>query len=354
MPYRIVFAVILFSVCVLTIYLAHAAQKGALPPTTGPYRVSFRKLDLAIQPTLIPIYLWYPTRSDNRFGHFASLEKFPIVLFAPGWGGRGDDSSALTAELASHGYIVIGFNDVGQDRADIEAYSDHLDLSRSFELSSENAEKQSLNLANARIQIAASKVQRILNALQKEMLPEPFSAGHPDFEKIGFMGFSFGGAVAAEMSHLDARIDAVVNMDGWLFAKAANQGVPRPYLAVASAEAFPPSSDLQSKDDSRRLSAEWCQRDEALHRSFLKRGDFYWYLADGARHEDFTNELFATGWLGNLTAKGKAANALHENLTALILSFFDNYLKQKPAMLLSVSPSGSPSPLRQLTATSRP
>lgn len=353
MSYRIIISTVLCLIIPLTIVAVKAKQTWPFPVPTGPYQVSFKKLGIAADPNHITIYLWYPKKPRNGMIHHTKEQTLPAVLFAPGWDGRGDDSSALTAELASHGYIVIGFDDVGQDRSDGK-YSRDLKLEGAFDLSSHEAERKSVELANMRLQTASLKVKQILDALQNIDSSEQITPYSPNFEKIGFMGFSFGGAVAAETAHLDSRIKAVANLDGWLFAKAAKLGVPTPYIAIASAEAFPPSSELQADDDATRLSAKWCRRDESLHQTFLKRTDFHWFLAKNAKHEDFTDRLFSSGLLAGLMADSDGGKALHMNIATVVRSFFDAYLKQKPSALIAISGPGSPSPLRQLTETSRP
>ena len=59
-----------------------------------------------------------------------------------------------------------------------------------------------------------------------------------DYTHVGFLGFSFGGATAAEASALDSRIAAVANLDGNFFGQAFTGGVRAPYLFVMSGRSF--------------------------------------------------------------------------------------------------------------------
>jgi hypothetical protein len=51
---------------------------------------------------------------------------------------------------------------------------------------------------------------------------------------VGFVGDSFGGPAAADVMLKDARVGAGVNMDGWMFGPAVEEGVAGPFLTVGS------------------------------------------------------------------------------------------------------------------------
>jgi hypothetical protein len=59
--------------------------------------------------------------------------------------------------------------------------------------------------------------------------PGPFR-GRLDLDRIGMLGWSFGGAAAIEMLRIDPRVKAAVNHDGRLFGGAATRPVTRPFM----------------------------------------------------------------------------------------------------------------------------
>jgi dienelactone hydrolase len=198
-----------------------------------------------------------------------------------------------------------------------------------------------------------AKARRVLDAMTGLARDDPRLAGRIDAGAVGFLGYSVGGSVAAEASRSDARIKAVANLDGWLFADAAGQGVPVPYLLISSGEAFPPPSDLRSPDNWTRLSAAWCARDIALHRRFFQNRDFQWFLAEGSDHEGLTDRLFTPTWRDAIKRSWQARLNQHRNIEAAITAFFERYLKGQPAPPVIVAASGTGA-LRQFTATSQP
>jgi dienelactone hydrolase len=63
------------------------------------------------------------------------------------------------------------------------------------------------------------------------------------FDRVGFFGFSFGGATAAEAGTFDPRVVAVANLDGSLMGHAAFGALEKPYMALSkpeTARVFPP------------------------------------------------------------------------------------------------------------------
>jgi len=64
-------------------------------------------------------------------------------------------------------------------------------------------------------------------------------AGRIDFERVGLLGMSLGGAVAAEMGRTDTRIKCIALLDGALHFEVNTQlpevGVGKPFLAMNNA-----------------------------------------------------------------------------------------------------------------------
>jgi len=61
------------------------------------------------------------------------------------------------------------------------------------------------------------------------------------FDRVGFFGFSFGGATAAEAGTFDPRVVAVANLDGSLMGHAAFGALEKPYMAILTGDDLFPS-----------------------------------------------------------------------------------------------------------------
>lgn len=70
-----------------------------------------------------------------------------------------------------------------------------------------------------------------IEALDKA--PGPFR-GRLDLDRIGMLGWSFGGATALEMLRTDPRVKAAGDHDGRLFGGAMSEPIGRPFMKTGS------------------------------------------------------------------------------------------------------------------------
>ena len=103
----------------------------------------------------------------------------------------------------------------------------------------------SLQVAEQRSRLESRAMPSIADGLAKA---EPWNK-HISLERIGVLGFSFGGGVAVEMARCDSRVQAVVNLDGPVFGEAERSGVDRAYLAILADELFAVAADPASVPD---------------------------------------------------------------------------------------------------------
>lgn len=301
---------------------AAALQAAPAAPTlTGPHAVA--AYDIALPSTdtrpALTVRLWRPATGagaltssgcDAVFAEAApaALTNAPLILYAPGWGGDRAENARTATMLASHGYVVAALDDSAPQIR--------------FDFSSESATAETTRAATARLDLALGDALFALDQLQACVAAQPLWRDKIDFNRVGFLGFSFGGAVAAEASLRDPRIAAVANLDGGLYAQAAEQGAHRPYLVMAS-DFDPPSARRLAS--SRRY--EWRVLydgvlNEAAHTRRLG-GDIF--LVRGAPHDAFL-DAYGQGrqlkkWL--LLPAGRAEEIKH----AYVLGFFDTNLR---------------------------
>lgn len=296
-----------------------------LPAPSGSHAVAVDEMSLPAAISAARVRVWRPQKAA----------RYPLVLFAPGWGGFAADLGLLVAELASRGYVVVGFDDIAHDPAEPgETPEQQLERSASFDVSSDSAFERSTRAAEARLRAEAHKARRVLDAIEAQA-----REGHPWFDqldttRVGFLGFSFGGCVAAESAFDDARIAAVANVDGRLFGKALERGVTPPYLFFSSTQSFPDPSDMHSTEAPRRLHARWAKTNLDAYAKSIERSDVHWFALERSLHEDFMDVFFRPSWRAALRRGWSFRLARRASVNAVIAAFFDTYLGRRPSPLM--------------------
>jgi predicted dienelactone hydrolase len=165
-----------------------------------------------------------PVRSTRR--------TWPVLLFSPGLSIPREQYTALCADLASRGFVVValsvpyessvsvlaGGRVVGQTvHPDVMGPPPHPALERL-------------------IAIRAADSRFALDQLARLAQLEPRSpiAGHLDLEHVGIVGHSIGGATAVQVMADDPRFKVGVNLDGKLFGSEPDARLGRPFLWIQS------------------------------------------------------------------------------------------------------------------------
>ena len=121
--------------------------------------------------------------------------------------------SAQAADLASHGYVVVGVDVPGETLA--VDLGDGALVTLSPALAEPSYESVALRSRDLRFVLSR------LGSLQ--------GAGRLDLHRIGVFGHSRGGATAADTMLMDRRIRAGVNLDGGMWGPVVKRGLDRPF-----------------------------------------------------------------------------------------------------------------------------
>jgi dienelactone hydrolase len=274
----------------------HGPRPSGPDPVIGQVLIMQRTADG--QDRRIIVHLWQPAPPQPAG---------PLLLSFPGWDGDWRDGAGLARDLASHGYAVAQI-DPGAPAA-------------AMDFSSDAAAIRTGALADHLLAAQAVDARLVLEQLAG------FAA-----RPVAALGFSFGGAVAAELSRLSPRIRAVVNLDGWLFGQAAARGVPAPYLLVSDDEPLPSDADLASLDPAHRASARLDRQDSENLLAHQRDADFRLLTIAGTRHLNFSDAAMG-GWLrrGGGAIDPARATAITR---CYVRAFFDRHLRGAPASLL--------------------
>jgi predicted dienelactone hydrolase len=253
----------------------------SLPKPSGPHRVGshiFRWTDNTRAETLTPdpsdhrqviAQAWYPTETTSgravpyfeaqdklpgsvgglpsfmyaSFGEIATHATFdapvsparpawPVLVFSSGLSVPREAYTALCADLASRGYVVIALSTpyesaptvlaggqvVGQTaHPDVMGPAPHPELERL-------------------IDIRAADSSFVLDQLTSFAKTDPSSplAGHLDLHHVGIVGHSLGGATTVQTMAADARFKVGVNLDGKLFGTQPDAHLKQPLLWIQS------------------------------------------------------------------------------------------------------------------------
>ncbi len=226
----------------------------------------------------------------------------PVLIYEPSWNGSADENSILLSALAEDGFTVVALDLAAKQPSTFATTAARLALP--MDLSSFAALDRTIVEAEWRVALLANDVVASLRDI-----PQVTSA-----TALGIVGYSFGGAVAAEACRQDARFAACLNMDGWLFGPAAERPGPQPSLLV-SGEPYPATASAASQPAA--VLDEWDAG--RLRARMASAGGLYAQVA-GLQHGDFTD---AGG--GSVTVQ------------ALVKAFFEQTLLHRPRALLASS-----------------
>jgi hypothetical protein len=164
----------------------------------------------------------------------------PVLVFNAGFNAFTAGYTALLEEYASHGYVVA---------ATSHPYVDQLALLADGEVVAYPGDEAFLDVWEGGDPFGGEiylvwipDTQTVL--WQLDEMNEPFFGGRLDLDRVGFIGHSFGGGVAAETCRiLIERCAGAVNLDGRHPARLQELGMPVPYLYIAAEATGSASSD---------------------------------------------------------------------------------------------------------------
>ena len=163
---------------------------------------------------------------------------FPVVIMRAGASALVVNYSTLAEDLASHGYVVVGF-DAPYRTFDV-AFPDGRVMSRPPENNPELCEER----PPARQALCVSRfltawtadVGFVLDRLARLNASGPGGklAGRLDMTRVGVFGHSFGGATALQFCHDDPRCKAGIDIDGQPFGSVIQDGLRQPFMFLLS------------------------------------------------------------------------------------------------------------------------
>jgi len=299
-----------------------AACRTALAQDSGVLMSQFLTRDLAL----------VRTHSTADPDISAEQRSYPVVILRAGGGALTTDFTTLAEDLASHGYIVVGFD--APYRTFIVVLEGGRVVSRPPTNDPENLPADQANrLINRLLSMWTSDTKFVVDQLEKLSGGDPSGkfTGRLDMQRLGMFGHSFGGAQALQFCHDDPRCKAGIDIDGAPYGSVVQEGLKQPFMFLLSDH----SRDL-ADPVSKQILADF----QSLYNR-LPRGRLFVTIR-GANHFSFSDQMLVKSQyvIGLMHLVGISKLDAHRGLAITadyVYSFFDAYLKDAPADLLNKS-----------------
>jgi predicted dienelactone hydrolase len=251
---------------------------------------------------------------------------YPVVILRAGASSGVLNYSTLAEDLASHGYVVVGFD--APYRTGLVVFPDGRVMGRTAQNNPERCvvpDRAEMERCVSRVITAwTGDIGFVLQRLDRLNVSDSSGTftGRLDMTRVGVFGHSLGGAVAAQFCHEDSRCKAGIDIDGAPHGSVIQAGLSQPFMFLLSdhGDTTDPESnqivtDIKSIYD--RIPS-----DRRLYATI--RGAFHFtFTDDGA--------LMKSGIVrGFLRLSGRLGIDARRQLavtTYCVHSFFDAYLK---------------------------
>jgi dienelactone hydrolase len=265
---------------------------------------------------------------------------YPVVIMRAGGGALTTDYTTLAEDLASHGYVVVGFD--APYRTWAVVFPDKRVVARPPANNPENLDPDQANLLINRLlpmwtsdtKFVVSQLQKINAADAVPGNPSGKFAGRLDLQRLGMFGHSFGGAQALQFCHEEIGCKAGIDIDGAPYGSVVQEGLKQPFMFI-----FSDHSREASDPESKRIGADI----QSIY-SRLPNGRFMITIR-GAHHFSFSDQaLLKSEYLIKVMTTAAGFGKLDSRrglaITAdYVHTFFDVYLKGEPSTTLLTGPS---------------
>ena len=344
----IILLIILFRTFVIKNY------KGR--PTTGEYefaQVSAILVDESRVETFeqdgskreVPIHFYFPKNIDEF-----QENSLPIVIFSHGAFGYYQSNSSTYMELASHGYVVASLDHPYHSFFTKDTTGKTITVDKEFFQtalsvgSSDVPESEIYDITSKWMDLRIADMNFVIDELQK--------AGNGDastktwffddkdtdtiisilraanFDKIGLMGHSLGGATAVTVGRRPD-ISAVIDIDGTMLGEET--GVEGGAVTI-NEEPYETPLFAIANEEHHRQEMEAVQNSYAYANNIVMKNATCGYETyfKNAGHMNFTDLPLISPFLANILGTGSVdAGECIDTMNGLILRFYDCYLKNE-------------------------
>jgi dienelactone hydrolase len=263
---------------------------------------------------------------------------YPVVIMRAGASAPIMNYSTLAEDLASHGYIVVGFD--APFRTGRVVFPD----GRVADITEQNNPETCVVPERVRMEQCVSRVLTawtrdiafVLDRLARLNASDSSGrfTGRIDVTRVGVFGHSLGGAVAAQFCHDDSRCKAAIDIDGAPHGTVLTDSLTKPLMFLLSDHRHESdSTSVQIKQDIQsiyeRVPADRRQR-------VAIRGAFHFMFSDDGAVRKSGIVHGALRVLGRLGIDPRRQLAV---TTYCVHTFFDHYLEGAGGSSYTISSS---------------
>jgi dienelactone hydrolase len=262
---------------------------------------------------------------------------YPVVLMRAGLSGLVTGYTSLAEDLASHGYVVVGFD--APYRSSVVVFPDGRVIERAPQnnldalsgLEQEQLAKELVKEWSADMAFALDELER-LNTSD----PSGKFLGRLDMQRVGVFGHSLGGATSLQFCHDDSRCKAGIDVDGAPIGSVNTEGVTQPFMFLLSDHSREPAAETRPVIANIRSIYDRQPADRRLE-IVIRGANHYTFSDDGAMLKSpLVMPVLRVLGIVRLDGRRQVAITAH-----YISTFFDVYLKGAPASELK-SQTGYP------------
>jgi pimeloyl-ACP methyl ester carboxylesterase len=284
----------------------------------------------AIERNVSPVLRLFATRDLSRVRSHSYRDagvsilqtSYPVVVMRGGAAAQVIQYTSLAEDLASHGYVVVGFD--APYRSTVTVFPDGRVIARAPQNDVELvAGTQQVELGATLARAWSADISYALDRLGELNTSDPSGrfTGKLDLGRVGAFGHSLGGATVLKFCHDDPRCKAGIDIDGLPLGNEESQGLKVPFMFIlsdhskeSSAETAPVMANIRSIYD----------RSPTDKRAWVSiRGAGHFRFSDGAMLQ-FQPIMFVLHSLGIMHLEGRRQVDITQKL---ISTFFDNCLK---------------------------
>ena len=258
-------------------------------------------------------------------------DRYPVLLFEPSWWGQRTENTFLTEELASRGYIVIGIDHPYSSI--VTAFPDgrvaKTALTVTEDYSTEAAYLRFLRATEEQISLRTQDAMFVLDALHglNENDPQGLLNGRLDLDRVGILGFSFGGSVAAEACWRDRRFKAGVDLDGMVAGESAKNGTFAPFFFMLEDDSPVSNAQYAAVDTPAAREKAFDDEQYASMRRSVETYGAYWMIVQNTLHMDFSDSPFYSPLRTAIPGVSFDPTKRALILRKYTVAFFNKYLK---------------------------
>jgi len=253
---------------------------------------------------------------------------YPVVFMRAGLSGLVTGYTSLAEDLASHGYVVVGFD--APYRSSVVVFPDGRVIGRAPQnnLDAFSGPEQ-FQLANKLVQAWSADMGFALDQLERLNTSDLSGRflGRLDMQRVGVFGHSLGGATTLQFCHDDSRCKAGIDVDGAPLGTVIAEGVTQPFMFLWSDHGSE-WSDVEGRQVEAHFRSIYDRLPSDRRLQIVLRGSNHYGFSDDGAMLKSPLLMRALRTLGIVRLDGRRQVAV---TTHYISTFFDVYLKGEPA-----------------------